>query len=100
MQILDVEITDFTHDGRGVARVDGKAVFEVATRTRQAGVPCFVVPGEDALDAFGKRLLNVEVEGPGRASGMPAERLEREAGRLGKRLRSYRDSASARTTAS
>jgi len=27
MQILEVDITDFTHDGRGVARVDGKAVF-------------------------------------------------------------------------
>jgi 23S rRNA (uracil1939-C5)-methyltransferase len=27
MQTLEVDITDFTHDGRGVARVDGKAVF-------------------------------------------------------------------------
>ncbi len=27
MQILEADITDFTHDGRGVARIDGKAVF-------------------------------------------------------------------------
>jgi 23S rRNA (uracil1939-C5)-methyltransferase len=27
MQIIEVEITDFSHDGRGVARIDGKAVF-------------------------------------------------------------------------
>ncbi len=27
MSILEVEITDLTHEGRGVARVDGKAVF-------------------------------------------------------------------------
>jgi 23S rRNA (uracil1939-C5)-methyltransferase len=27
MQTIEVDITDFTHDGRGVARIDGKAVF-------------------------------------------------------------------------
>ncbi len=47
----------------------GKAVFEVATRARQAGVPCYVVPGEDALDPFGKRLLNIEAEGADRGPG-------------------------------
>ena len=49
--------------------LDGKAVFEVATRCRQAGVPCYVVPGDDALDAFGKRLLNIEVEAAGARAG-------------------------------
>lgn len=27
MKVTDVDITDLTHDGRGVARIDGKAVF-------------------------------------------------------------------------
>jgi len=27
MQLHEVEITDLSHDGRGVARVDGKTVF-------------------------------------------------------------------------
>jgi glycerate kinase len=78
----------------------GKAVFEVATRSRQAGVPCYVVPGEDALDAFGKRLLNVEAEGAGRGPGTPAERLEEAARRMARRQAPYLASASARTTAS
>jgi glycerate kinase len=40
----------------------GKAVFEVATRCRQAGVPCFGVVGHDDLDRFGKRLMDINVE--------------------------------------
>jgi glycerate kinase len=39
----------------------GKALSEVATRCRQGGVPCYAVVAVDALDAFGKRLLNIEV---------------------------------------
>jgi glycerate kinase len=78
----------------------GKAVFEVATRARQAGVPCYVVPGEDALDPFGKRLLNIEAEGAGRGPGAPAERVEEAARRLGRRQAPYLASARARTTAS
>jgi glycerate kinase len=78
----------------------GKAVFEVATRARQAGVPVHVVPGSDALGAFGKRLLNVETEEAGRGPGTPAERLEQAARRLGRRQAPYLSSASARTTAS
>jgi glycerate kinase len=66
--------------------LEGKAPFEVATRCRQAGVPCYAVVGSDALDAFGKRLLNIEVEagvGDGTAS---ARDVERAAGRVAKRL--------------
>ena len=37
----------------------GKAVFEVATRCRQAGVWCHAVVGEDALDLFGRRVLDL-----------------------------------------
>jgi glycerate kinase len=39
----------------------GKAVSEVATRARQAGVPCFAVAGRHELDAFGTRILDLQV---------------------------------------
>jgi glycerate 2-kinase len=38
----------------------GKAVSEVATRARQAGVPCFAVCGRHELDAFGARVLDLQ----------------------------------------
>ena len=38
----------------------GKAVGEAATRARQAGVPCFAIVGEDALGAFGARILDLQ----------------------------------------
>jgi glycerate kinase len=78
----------------GEGRIDeqtlsGKTVFEVATRTRQSGVPCYAVVGADALSAFDKRLMNIEVEAASRA-GAPAGSAElREAGRrLARRLTS------------
>lgn len=37
----------------------GKAVSEVATRARQNGVPCYAVVGENRLDAFGQRILDL-----------------------------------------
>ncbi len=37
----------------------GKAVAEVATRSRQAGVACHAVVGEDALDPFGARVIDL-----------------------------------------
>jgi len=51
----------------------GKAVSEVATRARQAGVPCYAVVGSCQLDRFGQRILDLEgvIE-----AGTPAE-LER-----------------------
>jgi glycerate kinase len=39
----------------------GKLVSEVATRSRQAGVPCHAVVGADRLDAFGKRILDLQL---------------------------------------
>ncbi len=39
----------------------GKVVSEVATRSRQAGVPCFAVVGGLALDAFGLRILDLQL---------------------------------------
>jgi glycerate kinase len=65
----------------------GKVVFEVATRSRQAGVPCYVVVGDDALDAFGKRLLNIEVEAAARSGEVASpEAIERAARHLGRRV--------------
>ena len=37
----------------------GKAVAEVATRCRQAGVWCHAVVGKDELDMFGRRVLDL-----------------------------------------
>ncbi len=42
--------------------IGGKLLFEVATRARQGGVPCYAVVGQDELDAFEHRLMNIEVE--------------------------------------
>jgi glycerate 2-kinase len=47
----------------GEGRLDGstlagKAVAEVATRCRQAGVWCHAVVGRDELDLFGRRVLD------------------------------------------
>jgi glycerate kinase len=38
----------------------GKAVSEVATRARQAGVPCYAVAGGCELDRFGQRILDLQ----------------------------------------
>jgi len=38
----------------------GKLVSEVATRARQAGVPCFAVCGRRELDDFGARILDLQ----------------------------------------
>ena len=41
--------------------LQGKVVSEVATHARQSGVPCHAVVGCDRLDAFGKRILDLQV---------------------------------------
>jgi glycerate 2-kinase len=38
----------------------GKVVSEVASRARQAGVPCHAVVGQRGLDAFGLRILDLQ----------------------------------------
>jgi glycerate kinase len=60
----------------------GKAVSEVATRARQAGVPCYVIAGENELDAFGCRILDLQGV---QCAGTPTE-LRSAGMRLGKRL--------------
>lgn len=49
----------------GDARLDlgslrGRAISEVATRARQAGVPCHAVVAHRELDAFGLRILDLQ----------------------------------------
>ena len=62
----------------GEGRIDeqtlaGKAAGEAATRARQAGVPCHAIVGEDAIDRFSARILDLQTI---REAGTPAE-LER-----------------------
>ncbi len=38
----------------------GKAVSEIATRARQAGVPCHAIVGTRELDSFGARILDLQ----------------------------------------
>ncbi len=50
----------------GAERLDertlvGSAVFEIATRARQAGVPAYAVAGENALSLFDARILDLQV---------------------------------------
>jgi glycerate kinase len=39
----------------------GKALSEVSTRARQAGVPCHAIVGSLALDLFQRRILDLQV---------------------------------------
>jgi glycerate kinase len=40
--------------------LEGKLVGEIGTRARQAGVPLHAVVGRDGLDAFGKRMIDLQ----------------------------------------
>jgi glycerate kinase len=49
----------------GEGRIDdqslqGKIAGEIATRARQAGVPCFAIVGKSELDAFDARMLDLQ----------------------------------------
>jgi glycerate kinase len=39
----------------------GSVAFEIATRARQAGVPAYAVTGENTLDPFDVRILDLQV---------------------------------------
>jgi glycerate kinase len=60
----------------------GKVVSEVATRARQAGVPCHAIAGTRELDSFGARML--DLDSVHEASSL--RQLEAAGQRLGKRL--------------
>jgi glycerate kinase len=40
--------------------LEGSPAFEIATRARQAGVPCYAVTAESELDAFDARMLDLQ----------------------------------------
>ena len=68
-----------TGEGRlDATSLQGKLVFEIGTRARQAGVPLHAIVGQDSLDAFGKRIIDlmvVEEAGSAEAIEAAAERL-------------------------
>jgi glycerate 2-kinase len=41
--------------------LEGKLVGEIGTRTRQAGVPLHAIVGSDRLDAFSKRIIDLQL---------------------------------------
>src|SRR3954469_20741180 len=41
--------------------LEGKIAGEIATRARQAGVPCHAIVGQDAIDRFSARILDLQV---------------------------------------
>ncbi len=49
--------------GASLAPADlrGTLISEAATRARQSGVPCFAIAGRVGIDAFGARMLDLEV---------------------------------------
>ena len=50
-----------TGEGRlDMQTLEGKLVGEIGTRARQAGVPLHAIVGTDALDAFGKRMIDLQ----------------------------------------
>ena len=60
----------------------GKIAAEVATRARQAGVPCYAVVGQNGIDPFGQRLLDIQEI----VEATNLEELEAAGERLGSRL--------------
>src|SRR5215204_1745305 len=62
--------------------LEGKLVGEIGTRTRQAGVPLHAIVGTDALDGFGKRMIDLQVV----TEATTLEEIERAAEALGERL--------------
>jgi glycerate 2-kinase len=46
----------------------GSATFEIATRARQSGVPCYAVTCENGLDSFDARMLDLQLILTGRST--------------------------------
>ena len=62
--------------------LQGKLVGEIGTRTRQAGVPLHAIVGTDALDQFGKRMIDLQVV----TAATTLEEIEQAGEALGRRL--------------
>ena len=77
--------------------LEGKLVGEIGTRTRQAGVPLHAIVGTDRLDAFGKRIIDLQLvqeatdlaadRGGRRDAGPRARRAARRSNRDCRRVR-------------
>jgi glycerate kinase len=65
--------------------LEGKIAGEIATRARQAGVPCHAIVGTNAIDGFSARILDLQVI---LQAGTPAA-LEAAAEDLGRRLEAH-----------
>ena len=63
--------------------LQGKVTGEIGTRARQGGVPCHAIVGVDALDGFGKRIVDLQVV----QEATTLEELEDAGERLGDLLR-------------
>ena len=59
------------------------AAFEIATRARQAGVPCYAVAARNRLDAFDARMLDLQVVLQARDAGALRAAGRRLAGLVG-----------------
>ena len=68
--------------------LQGKLVGEIGTRTRQAGVPLHAIVGTDALDGFGKRMIDLQMV----QEATNLEELERPASASARRSRPARPS--------
>ena len=62
--------------------LEGKLVGEIGTRARQAGVPLHAIVGTDALDAFSKRMIDLQVV----IAATTLEEIEAAGEDLGRRL--------------
>jgi len=65
----------------------GKLVSEVATRARQAGVPCHVVVGRNELDPFDARILDLQLI----LEATDLAEMELSGSRIAERIRSEND---------
>jgi glycerate 2-kinase len=66
----------------GPGDLRGTLISEAATRARQSGVPCFAIAGRVGIDAFGQRMLDLEVV----AQAASAKTIERAAQALAPHL--------------
>jgi glycerate kinase len=64
--------------------LQGKLVGEIGTRARQAGVPLHAIVGTDALDGFGKRMIDLQMV----QEATNLEEMEAAGERLGRALAS------------
>jgi len=62
--------------------LEGKIAGEIATRARQAGVPCHAIVGTNAIDRFSARILDLQVI----QQASTIQELQQAGERLGRRL--------------